>query len=345
MAVALAGNSRKNTLGRYELERELASDFMGRIWSARIRSGPNSGSFVTIRRLAETDSFCRNAIEEITSAALWAHGLDARMFVTVTDVVRDQGELGIVFAPLEGSTLRGVIRTAATTARPVVEGVVARIALDVAEQCAGLARTDGAVRGYLHGGLAPESVFVGQSGRTRLLDLGVAAVAARRALVRRHLAGASYFAPEQLEGVTTARTDVFALGLLVWEMLAIRRPRYAPTFRALSEKIRFGTIAHLSRVVRPGAPAVGEAIGDVVARAVDPSPDRRFSHPVAFAQALASVVEPVTHPEAALMLGLARASGIRRISRPPTETEAGPTSTTIAYRDPLDTIPYEVEEA
>jgi serine/threonine-protein kinase len=190
----------------------------------------------------------------------------------------------------------------------------------------------------------PDSVFVERTGKTRVLDAGVWAVAARTALAGNHV-GARYFAPEQLDGRCDSRTDVFALGLLLWEMLAARPPRHARNFRALSEEIRTTSIPNLGRLVRPGAPVVARSLGELVARALDPEPSGRFATPLDLAIGLVEITHPVTEAEAAVMLGLTRSSGARPRARPDALQSSSAThSQTGGARRQLDTLPYPLDE-
>jgi hypothetical protein len=331
-------------LGPYELENEMSSDFVGRLWTGRATTGPNAGALVTIRRIAESGTFRRDTLDDMAEAAFWAMDLRDHGLVAVKDVVGDADELGIVFRRLEGCTLRVLLDRAATSGRPVPEAVASRLVIDVAQQLMSLTAAGADERGYAFAGVMPDSVFVERTGRTRVLDAGVWAVAARRALAGNHV-GARYFAPEQLDGRCDARTDVFALGLLLWEMLTVRPSRHARNFRALSEEIRTTVIPNLGRLVRSGAPVVTRALGDLVARALDPEPSRRFATPWDLAMELVEIIHPVTEAEAAVMLGLSRSSGVRPRARPDAPEPAPAShSLTGGNRRQLDTMPYPLDE-
>ena len=88
-------------------------------------------------------------------------------------------------------------------------------------------------RGIVHCDLKPENIFLGSDGRVKILDFGLATLhepVARRAAdgpgAAAVLGTAGYMAPEQLRGDRAdRRTDLFALGVVVHEMIAGRRPR------------------------------------------------------------------------------------------------------------------------
>jgi eukaryotic-like serine/threonine-protein kinase len=333
MSTASSSNVKKSALGPYELETEVGSDLIGSLWAARTQRGTEAGRPVTIRRVAKS-RFGQAALDDIAEAAFWAMGLESRALVAVEDVVGDAHELGVVFRRLEGATLRALLRSAKRNGRPIPEAAVVRILIDAARQLMSLSLACEAVPRYAFAGVTADSVWVESTGATRVLDACVWAVAARTAVVRNGLAS-SILAPEQLDGQRDSRTDVYALGLLLWEMLAMRRPR-----RTASESSRGAFLPHLERLVRPAEPPVGRNLGDLVACALDPDPNQRFDTPFQLAVALTQITAPLTESEAALLLGLTRPSGVRPKgdldgSLQPLETPLhdGP-------RKRLDTMPY-----
>lgn len=333
MSTASSSNVSKSTLGPYELEAELGSDLIGSLWTARTQRGTGAGTPVTIRRIAKS-RFGQAALDDIAEAAFWAMGLGSRALVAVEDVVGDAYELGVVFRHFEGATLRSLLRSAKRNGRPIPEAAVVRIVIDAARQLMSLSLACEAEPRFAFSGVTPDSVLVERTGATCILDACVWAVAARTAVVRNGLAS-SVLAPEQLDAQGDSRTDVYALGLLLWEMLAMRRPR-----RTASESPRDAFLPHLERLVRPGAPPVGRGLADLVARALDPDPNRRFDTPFQLAVSLAQITAPLTESEAALLLGLTRPSGFRPKGDLACSPEPFGTPLHDEPRKRLDTMPY-----
>ena len=129
-------------------------------------------------------------------------------------------------------------------------------------------------RGVLHLALDPDDVIVDEDGRVCLIDFGIgAAVAASRPTEAAALLGDEYLAPEQLAGTEPdARTDLHGIASLLFELLTGEPPQGRTSPRA----------------VRPDVP---RTLDRVLARALDPDPERRFPHARAFADALARSVE------------------------------------------------------
>lgn len=154
-------------------------------------------------------------------------------------------------------------------------------ALELAHQlCAGLAAAHD--RKVLHRDLKPANVLIDGQGRAHLADFGLATLADERRDGVEIAGTPGYMAPEQLEGrEVTARTDVYALGLVLYEMFTGRR---ALTLDAAS--------AALSKKGLPQAslsldlPDIDPAIEHVILRCLERDPARRPASPIAVAVAL-----------------------------------------------------------
>lgn len=152
-------------------------------------------------------------------------------------------------------------------------------AAEIARQlCAGLAAAH--QRGVVHRDLKPANVMLDGSGRVRIMDFGLAA-AGRIEDVR---AGTpAYMAPEQLLGrEVTQRSDIFALGLVVYELFTGRRAFTASSIGELVNQHESRSFAPPSEVVS----AIDAAIDHVIQQCLDPEPDRRPASALAVAAAL-----------------------------------------------------------
>jgi serine/threonine protein kinase len=152
-------------------------------------------------------------------------------------------------------------------------------AADIARQlCAGLAAAH--QRGVIHRDLKPANVMLDGSGRVRIMDFGLAAVG-RIEDVR---AGTpAYMAPEQLLGrEVTQRSDIFALGLVVYELFTGRRAFTASSIGELVNQHESRSFAPPSEVVS----AIDPAIDHIIQRCLDPDPERRPASALAVAAAL-----------------------------------------------------------
>jgi Protein kinase domain len=152
-------------------------------------------------------------------------------------------------------------------------------ATDLARQlCAGLAAAH--ERGVIHRDLKPANVMLDDAGKVRLMDFGLAAVGAVEDI---RVGTPAYMAPEQLLGKeVTARSDIYALGLVLYELFTGRRAFTATTLNDLVEQHQSGQVTPPSTVVSTLDPAIERAI----LRCLDRDPARRPGSALAVAAAL-----------------------------------------------------------
>ena len=158
--------------------------------------------------------------------------------------------------------------------------MAARIAADVAS---GLAVAH--ARGIVHRDVKPGNIILDRADRARITDFGVARIAAEAeaTIPGTTLGSVHYFSPEQARGLpTTPASDVYSLGLVLYEMLTGTRPFTGETTAAIA-LARVGAPAPHPRAVDPTLPPDLDA---VVVRALDPDPAARYGDCGAFADAL-----------------------------------------------------------
>jgi hypothetical protein len=251
--------------GRYALEEELGRSRTGMVWRSQDPLLRRSVAVKLIHpRLAEDPGFARALAEEARRVA----GLSVRGIASLLDTGQQDGVIYLVREYAPGSSLRDRLDTAgpATPAEAVRIGVTALGALAEAHD-----------RGVLHLALDLDDVIVGDGDRVCLVDFGIgAAVESSRPGEATTLLGDEHLAPEQAAGAEPdVRTDVYAMASLLFELLT-GEPARGRTF---------------PRTVRPDVP---RALDRVLARALDPDPERRFPDARAFAGALARSVETET---------------------------------------------------
>jgi serine/threonine protein kinase len=153
-------------------------------------------------------------------------------------------------------------------------------AIDIARQiCAGLSAAHG--KGVIHRDLKPANIMLDGDGQVRLMDFGLASIGVVTGEAR---AGTpAYMAPEQLSGSgVTARSDIFALGLVLYELFTGRRGFQAKTLGELVDLHQSGSIVPPSSLVAGLNPAIERTI----LRCVAADPDARPASAMAVAAAL-----------------------------------------------------------
>jgi serine/threonine-protein kinase len=166
-------------------------------------------------------------------------------------------------------------------------------------------------RGIVHCDIKPANVMLLDDGSIRLLDLGLARIAPRDLAAQKPGVGGgpglpgpellaldersandspgtpAYMSPEQAEGtVLDGRSDLYAVGLLLFEMLTHRRPFPGDPIETLNARL-----TRDAPPLRTLAPALSPELERVVARALERAPDERFPDAAAMAAALSQVPE------------------------------------------------------
>jgi tRNA A-37 threonylcarbamoyl transferase component Bud32 len=188
----------------------------------------------------------------------------------------------LVMELVDGDDLATRIRQEA----PLPPTVAVRIARDVAN---GLAIAH--ARGIVHRDVKPGNILVDADGHARITDFGVARIAseAEATIPGTTLGSVHYFSPEQAQGLaTTPPSDVYSLGLVLYEMLTGTRPFGGETTAAIA-LARVGAPAPSPRAVKPAVPADIDA---VVVRALNPDPSARFAEAGAMADGLDRCLAP-----------------------------------------------------
>ncbi len=225
------------SVGRYELQRELGRGSFGVVYQARDSELDRLVAFKVVRPGKAEVAADQLQREADTIAHLSHPGL-----VALLDVGRCEAGPYLVLELLRGRTLKERLREG-----PVPPADAVRIALEVAH---GLAHAHG--RGVVHRDLKPSNVFLCEDGSVRLLDFGLA-----HAFGRRRLDGGTpdFMAPEQWRGAPEdERTDVFALGVLLYRLLSGELPFPDDGGKSASSS-RPGP-----RLEVPDLPGLGEAV-------------------------------------------------------------------------------------
>jgi len=262
-------------LGPYEIQSPLGAGGMGEVYRAR---DTRLGRDVALKILPESFAREGDRLHRFEQEARAVAALNHPNILAIFDTGQDNGSPYLVSELLEGETLRAVLDAGVLPQRKTIE-----YGVQIAQ---GLAAAHD--KGIVHRDLKPENIFVNKDGRIKILDFGLAKLAQKAnaaaaddgiTLTSSHTAAgvvmgtASYMAPEQVRGeVADPRTDIFAFGAVLYEMLsgkrAFRRDTPAETMTAVLKE-------DPPELSDPGHP-ISPALDRIVRRCLEKNPEQRF---------------------------------------------------------------------
>jgi hypothetical protein len=290
--------SAKRTVGRYTILAELAHGGMATVYYGRLLGAVGFSRSVAVKQLhpqyARSPEFVAQFLDEAQLTARIRHP----NVVSVLDVVTRRGELFVVMEYVPGEPLSRLVRFAGEPLPiEIASAVLMHVLLGL--HAAHEATTEHGERlEIVHRDVSPQNILVGVDGESHILDFGIAKAATRlhsteSGQIKGKLA---YMAPEQLNNLAIdRRADVFAAGIVLWELLTgqrlFGRGDHAATLTAALE----------CSVRRPSELRAGIApeLDEVVLKALARSTADRF----ATARDMAIALEAAAAPASALTVG------------------------------------------
>jgi serine/threonine-protein kinase len=212
-------------IGRYDLLLPIASGGMATVYLACVRGPMGFEAEVALKlthpHLRESTEFAADLLEEAKLAVRIRH----RNVAAVIDAGVDPLGVYLVMEYVEGDTLSGLNKAS----KPLPKKMAMRVLIDA---LAGLHAAhelldeDGKLLGVVHRDFTPHNILVGTDGVARLTDFGIAKAATRLSHTRTGLVKGKigYMSPEQAKGsLLDRRCDVWAAGVIAWEVLAGKR--------------------------------------------------------------------------------------------------------------------------
>ncbi len=276
-------------IDRYELVAEIASGGMATVFLARLSGVGGFQRFVAIKRLHPHLACEKEFVDMFLDEARLAAGIHHPNVVPILEVGASERGYYLVMEYIEGDTLARLLARAATQGNRLPPAIAIRIVVDtLAGLHAAHEQKDemGQPTALVHRDVSPQNVLVGQDGHTRITDFGVARAATRLSGTRvGQLKGKiAYMAPEQAMGLPDIdrRADIFAAGIVLWEVLAGRRLFKAVNEAATLSRVLSEPIAELTEV----NPEVDADIAAVAMKALCRDRQGRFATCAQFADAL-----------------------------------------------------------
>ena len=271
-------------LGRYEVVRELGKGAMGIVYLAK---DPVIGRLVALKTIRvalhadddETKEFQQRFIREAQAAGILNHP----SIVTVHDIGQDDG-LAVSFIAMEyveGFNLKEVLNQGRNLTYEQIADIVAQVAeaLDFAH-----------AKGIVHRDVKPANIILLEGNRAKITDFGIAKIASGAANLTstgQFLGTPNYMAPEQVKGAPVdGRTDIFALGICLYECLTRRKPFGGDSLTSISYKIVHEPFPPLREINSQ----IPEDFEEIVAHCLAKDPTKRYQRARDLATALRAVM-------------------------------------------------------
>jgi eukaryotic-like serine/threonine-protein kinase len=279
-------------VGRYMVYDVIASGGMATVHLGRLLGPEGFSRTVAVKQLhpqfARDPEFVAMLLDEARLAARVRHP----NVVSPLDVVVLDGELFVVMDYVQGESLSTLMK--AIEAEPVPPEIAVAIMIQVLLGLhAAHEATDerGAALDIVHRDVSPQNVLVGADGLARVVDFGIAKAATRVHTTQEgKLKGKlSYMAPEQIRlEQPDRRTDVFAAGIVLWEMLTGQALYPAESPGATVERI----LHHAPEAPSELVPGLPPALDTITLRALHADPAERWQTARSMAQALEAALTP-----------------------------------------------------
>ena len=267
MARGIAG-PRIAKLGRYEVVSELGKGAMGVVYLAK---DPVIGRLVAIKTIRssgagdeeDTQEFRERFVREAQTAGILSHP----NIVTIHDIGEDPETQTsfIAMEYIEGKNLKMLLAEKTKFPYEQISEMVAEVAeaLDYAHR-----------KGIIHRDVKPANIIITTDRKVKITDFGIAKIASSNLTTTGQFLGTpNYMSPEQVSGSPVdGRSDLFSLGVVLYELLTSRKPFQGDNLTAISYKIVHEEITPPANL----APEVPTEFNDIVGRAMAKDPWNRY---------------------------------------------------------------------
>jgi serine/threonine-protein kinase len=281
-------NDERRRIDRYELIGEIASGGMATVFLARLAGAGGFQRLFAIKRLhahlAGDEEFVQMFLDEARLAA----GIHDPHVVPIFEVGTNEAGYYFVMEYVEGCTLARMSARSRALSRRLPVPIAVRVMLDVLAGLSAaheLADREGQHLGLVHRDCTPQNILVGADGASRITDFGIASAAAKLSITNANIVKGTlaYLSPEQARAeAVDGRSDLFAVGVVLWELLSGQRLFRAETEAKTLSRVLLEPIPALRAI----APELSTALEEVCARALRRDRGGRFQSANEMAEAL-----------------------------------------------------------
>jgi serine/threonine protein kinase len=255
----------RRRIGDFLVRRLIGEGGMGKVYEAEERLSKRKVALKVLRsELSRSEAGRRQFVNEMAILA----SLDDPHVVRCLHCTEVDGELVMALEYLEGETLRARMSRDGVLPWDEVVGIAWQIA-------AALSAAHRGEQPIIHRDLKPENVMLIDAGRVKVMDFGIAKILQAVAGNTTHSVGTlQYMSPEQIDArPLTPRSDLYSLGLLMWELLAGHPPFESESPRVLLDKLCTEPAPPLPAAARRGLPrGVEQLIQQLLEKAAEDRP-------------------------------------------------------------------------
>jgi serine/threonine protein kinase len=286
------------SFGKYQDLKRLASGGMGDVYLARLAGAEGFEREVILKvlhpHLARDENFSQTLVDEAKITVLLNHPNIVQMY----NLERTNDLLYCVMEYVPGEPLSAIQRMYRRKggAIPIAMAIyIAAQALEGLAYAHDLSDREGKKLGIVHRDISPQNILVTRDGWVKVIDFGIAKAATRANQTRTGTIKGkfAYMAPEQFKGQSDHKVDLFAMGVVLWEMLAGIR-----LFHGSTDVDTFQRVLNLEPPPisenRPGTP---KEIDLILKRAMSKDPNKRYRTAREFRADLLQFVAPATIEE------------------------------------------------
>ncbi|GEK28090.1 Stk1 family PASTA domain-containing Ser/Thr kinase [Furfurilactobacillus siliginis] len=271
--------------GRYQIKRPLGEGGMADVYLAHDLILDRDVSVKLLRLDLRDDPA---TVRRFQREAMAASELVSPHIVSVYDVGEEHGMQYLVMEYVAGMDLKAYLKKHVPLSYPTVIDLMTQIleAVSVAHD-----------HGIIHRDLKPQNVLVGENGQLKISDFGISVISNESSMTQTNtvLGSVHYLSPEQARGgMATRQSDIYSLGIILYELLAGKVPFDGET--AVSVALKHSQSQMPS--VRDEDPAIAQPLENVILRATAKDPNDRYPSAAAMAADLATALAPERRGEA-----------------------------------------------
>ncbi len=277
---------------RYQVIKKIDAGGMAEIFLAKSLSIQGMEKHVAIKRVLP--SLTKNAkfIEMFLDEARLSIALNHANIVQVFDVSQSGGTYFIVMEYVDGFNVRHLFQRASETGHRIPPAIACYILMEVMkglEHAHTRRDLEGKHLRIVHRDLSPPNVLISRSGEVKITDFGLAKATSQLTKTDPGVVKGkySYLSPEVTEGKPAdLRADIFAAGIVLWELLANRRLFYGKTDVETVDMVRKCEVPQLSKL----NPDVGPDLEQILSKALARDPKKRYTSAREMGEELADLI-------------------------------------------------------